>query len=218
MDKEAEKAFNDPTKSKTQLDLGGLTQDPKTPRMKVSKWGCDEQLLIVDDYNEKLGATLLMKAVGMGDLDFFKGILKQLAERGSGRTIDQDELNFMLAVIKGIEPRNVIENMLAAQMARVHVGAMEEQDSRALAKLTRTFADLVEVLERLRAGAQTVTHVSVNDNAQALIGNVTLPSRDNALDTSATLPPAISDAKTAPMAMEERKEPGAVLRRYRPHS
>ena len=73
----------------------------------------------------------------------------------------------MLAVVKGIEPRDQIEAMLAAQMAAVHMASMTfarrlahvdnipQQDSaeRAFNKLTRTFAAQVEALKRYRCGA-----------------------------------------------------------------
>jgi hypothetical protein len=73
---------------------------------------------------------------------------------------------------------------------------------------------------RLRhGGAQTVTtHVSVSDNAQAIVGNVTQTPRENALDkTVAASPPALTHDNTAPMPIiEEGKERAAVLERYRP--
>ena len=58
-----------------------------------------------------------------------------------------------------------------------HVETIQQQDSaeRALNKLARTFASQVEALKRYRTGGEqrvTVQHVSVNDNAQAIVGNV----------------------------------------------
>jgi hypothetical protein len=41
-----------------------------------------------------------------------------------GQDIDERGLNFMLSVIKGIEPRDQLDAMLAAQMAVVHVATM----------------------------------------------------------------------------------------------
>ena len=95
----------------------------------------------------------------------------------------------MAAVIKGIEPRDQIETMLAAQMAAVHNATMTfarrlahcdtipQQDSaeRAFNKLARTFASQMEALKRYRTGGQqhvTVKHVTVNDGGQAIVGNV----------------------------------------------
>ena len=38
--------------------------------------------------------------------------------------MDEEGLNFMLAMTKGIEPRDQVEAMLAAQMAAVHNATM----------------------------------------------------------------------------------------------
>ena len=106
------------------------------------------------------------------------------------RASDEDGLNFMLSVVKGIEPHDQLEAMLAAQMAATHDAVMTfarrlkhvenipQQDSaeRAFNKLARTFAVQVETLKRYRSeGGQTVRveHVTVNDGGQAIVGNVT---------------------------------------------
>ena len=106
-----------------------------------------------------------------------------------GGKVDERELNFMLSVVKGIEPRDQVEAMLAAQMAAVHNATMTfarrlnhvenipQQDSaeRAFNKLARTFAAQVEALKRYRSsGEQTVRveHVTVNEGGQAIVGNV----------------------------------------------
>jgi hypothetical protein len=60
-----------------------------------------------------------------GPGDFLDGLLKQLCSVGSKvRTIDENGLNFMLAIVQGIEPRGQVETMLAAQMAAVHNATM----------------------------------------------------------------------------------------------
>jgi len=96
----------------------------------------------------------------------------------------------MLSVIKGIDPRDQLEAMLAAQMAAVHMATMTfarrlmhvenlpQQDSaeRAFNKLARTFAAQVEALKRYRTGGEQtvrVEHVTVNGGGQAIVGTVT---------------------------------------------
>lgn len=136
------------------------------------------------------GTALLMEALGTTDLDFLVGLTKQLANAGTkGQKLDESALNFMLAMVKGIEPRDQVETMLAAQMAAVHNATMTfarqlnhvdnipQQDSaeRAFNKLARTFASQVEALKRYRTGGEqkvTVQHVNVNDGGQAIVGNV----------------------------------------------
>jgi hypothetical protein len=132
----------------------------------------------------------LMEALGTTDPDFLSGILSQLLNAASraGKP-DEQGLNFMLSVIKGVKPRDQVEAMLAAQMAAVHTAMMTfawrlthvktipQQDSaeRAFNKLGRTFAAQVEALKRYRSrGDQTVRveHVTVNEGGQAIVGNV----------------------------------------------
>src|SRR6202041_2737779 len=93
------------------------------------------------------------------------------------------------AVVKGIEPRDQIEAMLAAQMAAVHMASMKfarrlahvenipQQDSaeRAFNKLTRTFAAQMSALKEYRSKGEqkmTVQHVRVAEGGQAIVGNV----------------------------------------------
>jgi hypothetical protein len=134
------------------------------PRMKVS--GKDGAANIAPDHPEpRVANALLMEALGTSDLDFLHGLLMQLTNAGTkGREVDEDGLNFMLSVVKGVEPKDQIEAMLAAQMAAVHIATMTfarrlarvdnipQQDSaeRAFNKLARTFASQVEALNRHR--------------------------------------------------------------------
>ncbi len=92
-------------------------------------------------------------------------------------------------MVKGVEPQDQVEALLAAQMAAVHMATMTfarrlnhvehipQQDSaeRAFNKLARTFAAQVEALRRHRTGGEqkvTVEHVTVNEGGQAIVGNV----------------------------------------------
>ena len=131
----------------------------------------------------------------------------------------------MLSVIKGVQPRDQIEAMLAAQMAAVHMATMTfarrlahvenipQQDSaeRAFNKLTRTFATQMEALKRYRTGGEqkvTVQHVSVAEGGQAIVGNVTQAQRENVPGKAAASPPlALTNANVLPMPiMDESKE------------
>lgn len=165
-------------------------KQPPAPRMKVMvKGGVSE--IAVDHREPALGQALLMEAIGTAEPDFLDGLLRQLANAGTtGRVVDEHGLNFMLAVVKGVEPRDQLEAMLAAQMAAVHMATMtfsrrlnhveniRQQDSAvcAFTKLARTFAAQVEALKRYRTGGEqkvTVEHVTVNAGGQAIVGSVT---------------------------------------------
>jgi hypothetical protein len=99
-------------------------------------------------------------------------------ERQSGPT--KEELNFLLSVVRGINPRDETEALIAVQMAAIdnatmavarclnRVEAIPQQDSAStmLNKLARTFAVQFEALKKYRStGEQTikVQHVTVND-------------------------------------------------------
>jgi len=92
-------------------------------RFKVSKDG-DPQIEL-DHRDKPVGEALIMNVFASADGDFVNGIVSQLANAsGRGREIEEHGLNFMLSVIKGIEPRDQLEAMLAAQMAAVHMASM----------------------------------------------------------------------------------------------
>ncbi len=159
------------------------------PRRKVTeKKGVSE--ISTDHPEPALGQSLLMEALGTAEPDFFEGLLGQLANAGTqGRAVDERGLNFMLAMIKGVEPKDQVEAMLAAQMAVVHMATMTfarrlahvetlpQQDSaeRAFNKLARTFTAQVEALKRYRTGGEqrvVVEHVHVHEGGRAIVGTV----------------------------------------------
>jgi hypothetical protein len=162
----------------------------KTPRVKVSS---DENghRLALDHPSPYHACFLLMRAMGTNEPAFHEGIVPQIAQVSArGEKVDEVALNFIIAVIKGIEPRDQLECMLAAQMGAIHMLTMDfagrlanadnilERDSveRTLNKLARTFAAQVETLKRYRSNGEqrvTVEHVTVNDGGKAIVGAVT---------------------------------------------
>jgi hypothetical protein len=90
-------------------------------RLKVSKNGSDPQIEL-DHPDKVVGWALVMEALASADYDFANGIVDQLAKAsGRGQDISEHGINFMLSIIKGIEPRDQLETMLAVQMAAVHM-------------------------------------------------------------------------------------------------
>lgn len=130
------------------------------------------------------------RAFGSADKNFIDGLVAQIVNISSpGKLPDQKGTSFVASIVRGIEPTDQIEAMLASQMAAVHLATMTfarrlahvenipQQDSaeRAFNKLARTFATQVEALKRYRTGGQqqvTVKHVTVNEGGQAIVGNV----------------------------------------------
>src|SRR5438552_9556428 len=202
--------------------LARLKANPSI-RFKVSNNGSNPQIRF-DHPHQLIGKALVMDALASADRDFLNGMVNQLANASSrDQDIDERGLNFMLSVIKGIEPRDQLEAMLAAQMAAVHVASMTfagclanvedipQQDSaeRAFNKLTRTFAMQMEALKRYRTGAEqkvTLQHVSVAEGGQAIVGHVTQAPRENRQEKAAA-PPALTDTNVVPMpTIDKSKE------------
>jgi hypothetical protein len=190
--REISKAYEPTPQERAVIDayLAGSNEIVGSPRVKVSE--SEGGTSIIPDRPDKVtGLVLLMKALGTTDLAFLNFLLRQLANAGTqGPQVDECGLNFMLAVVKGLEPKDQVEAMLGAQMAAVHMATMTfarrlahvenipQQDSaeRAFNKLARTFAMQMEALKRYRTGGQqkvTVEHVTVNDGGQAIVGAVT---------------------------------------------
>ena len=132
----------------------------------------------------------MMRALGTDSAEFTDGVLRQLASAVSlGGGADEEAINFALAVIAGIEPKDELETMLAMQMAAIHLATMtftrrlahvetldqQHGSERALNKLARTFAMQLEALKRYRTGGEqkvVVQHVNVNEGGQAIVGTV----------------------------------------------
>ena len=164
-------------------------ETPYPPRMKVTK-NDGVARIEVDHPNPAVGLALIMNALGTTDSSCLDGLLGQLANAGThGRNVEEREFNFMLSLVIGVEPRDQVEAMLAAQMAAVHMATMTfarrlahvenlpQQDSaeRAFNKLARTFAAQVEAMKRYRTGGEQkmrVEHVHVHQGGQAIVGNV----------------------------------------------
>ena len=143
----------------------------------------------IDHPDPVVGATLLAEAIGSPHPDFFATFIWQIKLAAMDKTlsINADAVNFTLAVVKGVEPRDVIEIMLATQMAAIHQQVLEtarrlsmmavpearEAEARMLAKLGRTFGQLVEAFKKHRGNNEQhikITHVTQNigENSQVV--------------------------------------------------
>ena len=200
------------------------------PRMKVSRSENGAKKIGPEHPDTFTGLALLMEAVGTSDVDFFGGLIDQLSTANGGEG-DERTLNFMLAVVKGIKPKDQMEAMLAAQMAAIHLAAMrfsrnlaeidqlDHLDSveRTFNKLTRTFASQMETLKRYRTGGEqavTVQHVNVSEGGQAIVGNVTQGHRNVAPNGMPAQPLALAHDKTQPMdVLDGKKEAPFAARR-----
>jgi hypothetical protein len=129
--RQAAKAFPKVTQAQRTAIGKCLARQAAKPcvRIKESRNGTPQQIKIdhADHHaDQTIGEMLLMDALATDDPDFMNGIMRQLsdASRLFSRDIDVRTLNFMLSVIKGIEPRDQLEAMLAAHIAEAHVATM----------------------------------------------------------------------------------------------
>ena len=160
------------------------------PHWKVSHNDDGATEVASDHVDLGTASKLLMESLGTVSVDFVKGLMEQISvlSRTDGQ-VSEDQLNFMLAFISGMEPRNEAEAMLALQMATVHSATiaaslylakaemLPQYDSatRAVTKLARTYTTQMETLKRYRSGGEqnvTVKHVHVHEGGQAIVGNV----------------------------------------------
>jgi hypothetical protein len=192
------------------------------PRLKIAKSESGGSSYITEHIDDLAGKALIMEEIATTDVDFFAGFVAQLAKAGGGEP-DEQQLNFMLSVVKGIKPRDQVEAMLAAQMAATHSATMkfsynlaeaecvEHRDSaeRGFNKFTRTFVSQMEALKKYRAGVEqtvTVQQVNVSEGGQAIVGNVTQGQKDAAPNRVPPQPLALAHDDTLPMEIIESKE------------
>ena len=168
---------------------------------------------------------------GISDPEFLIGILSQVNQisRESGNST---ELGFLLSSIKGSNPTSQNEVLLLVQMAALHDAAISattnlastrdpelvDRFTNAVTKLTRAFAAHVEVLHRCRSVNEkniNIQNVSIRENAQAILGNVTHNTGDNGAEVAKSL--AIADHSAPAMRMiahKEKRAKTAVKRRH----
>jgi hypothetical protein len=149
---------------------------------------------------------------------------------------DEAGTNFALSIVKGVEPRDQIEAMLAAQMAATHLATMAfarrlasaenivQQDSAGgvFVRLARTFAAQVEALKSYRTKGEqrmVVQHVNVADGGRAIVGNVNAsPAAGGGAETDGRQPHALEYAPGAEMPRDVEAERAAVPRAGRQRS
>jgi hypothetical protein len=186
-----------------------LKSKPPAPTLKL-KVEDGKNEVSIDHKDQSIGWPLFMESLKTTDSEFACSIMNNLVNsHGKGET----ETNYMLAMVRGIEPRDPLETMLAVQMAAVHtatltfarrlatVETIPQQDSaeRALNKLARTFTTQIEALKRYRSTGEqkmTVQHVTVNDGGQAVIGQVTAGAGTNKKEELPHVPKPLAHAES----------------------
>lgn len=179
-------AFTDRERALTAAYVERRDRSAPFVRFKVTTDG-NSSTVRVDHPNPALEVVLLAKAFATADHSLASELTLQLAGAArTGEIVKPNELNFAIAAVNAIGPRDETEALLAAQMAAVHIATMAaaqrlascetipQQDSAStmLNKCARTFAAQLEALKRYRStGTQEirVQHVNVHDGGRAIV-------------------------------------------------
>lgn len=153
--------------------------------------------VVTDDPADRKGR---LKSIGGSQSDTWNNVLaNQTAQslwvkNSSGEERDR-QIAAAVAALVGIAPKDELEGMIAAQLIAAHNAAMEchrramlgeqtfegrRENLNQANKLSRTYAALVEALDRHRGKGQqkvTVEHVHVHAGGQAVVGTVSTPCR-----------------------------------------
>ena len=115
--------------------------ETRGPRLKVQADGATAKFS-VNHPDEAVGILALMRAIGTTDLDFYDGLMGHLVNASRQQNaLSQSGTNFMLSVVKGIEPRDQMEAMLATEgfvhalMIRANAAKLDTGDVAALVAL-----------------------------------------------------------------------------------
>lgn len=153
--------------------------------------------VVVDDPDDRKGR---LKNIGGSQSDHWNNTLANQAVqalwlKNSSPEERDKQLSATVAALIGIAPKDELEGMMAAQLVAAHNAAMEcyrramigeqtfegRRENLAQAnKLSRTYAALLEALDRHRGKGQqkvTVEHVHVHAGGQAVVGMVAAPGQ-----------------------------------------
>jgi hypothetical protein len=148
--------------------------------------------LVLPDEQQRNGS---LKKLGGSKLDQWNTFvtdqaLQALWVKNADKKGIDDQIDATLAALMGISPQDELEGMMAAQLITSHNAAMEcfrramlsdqtfegrRENLNQANKLSRTWATLVEALNRHRGKGQqkvTVEHVHVHPGGQAMVGNI----------------------------------------------
>jgi hypothetical protein len=196
---------------------------------------CKNRTDLTFELNGEEQTSRFMAAFGSQDPDFVFELLRQVANTTpNSRFADEQGIKFMMSVVTGLKPRDQTEAMIGAQMAAVHSAMMTaanrlahaetlaEMDSaeRAVNKLGRTFAALVETVNRYRNGGEhnvMVQHLSIAEAGPAIVGHLTRSARKSKPQKPAKKMAALIDGRqTTVEIIEEPTRVKVPLRRPAP--
>lgn len=160
--------------------------------------------VVADDPDDRKGR---LKSMGGSQSDHWNNTLANQAVqalwlKNSSAEERDKQLSATVAALMGIAPKDELEGMMAAQLVAAHNAAMEcyrramigeqsfegrRENLTQANKLSRTYAALVEALNRHRGKGQqkvTVEHVHVHAGGQAVVGMVAAPGQPGGGDAN----------------------------------
>ena len=160
--------------------------------------------VVTNDPDDRKGR---LKNIGGSQSDHWNNILANQAlqalwVKDSSAEERDKQLSATVAALTGIAPKDELEGMMAAQLVAAHNATMEcyrramngeqsfegrRENLTQANKLSRTYAALVEALNRHRGKRQqkvTVEHVHVHAGGQAVVGMVAAPAQPGGGDAS----------------------------------
>lgn len=160
--------------------------------------------VVADDPEDRKGG---LRDIGGSQSDNWNNTLANQAMQAlwlqNSSAEDRDrQRSATVAALMGIAPKDELEGMMAAQLVAAHNAAMEcyrramigdqtfdgrRENLTQANKLSRTYAALVEALNRHRGKGQqkvTVEHVHVHAGGQAVVGMVAAPGQPGGGDVS----------------------------------
>jgi hypothetical protein len=179
---------------------GKRSEHPTLAEARADKDGNGATSVVANDQEDRRKGAYRFIGGSQSD-DWNMGVAEQAVAAlwitNSGSDFDR-QMNATLAALKGIGPKDELEGMMAAQLITAHNAAMEcyrramlgdqtfegrRENLNQANKLSRTWATLVEALNRYRGKGQQkviVEHVHVHAGGQAMVGNIE-SSRDRSL-------------------------------------
>jgi hypothetical protein len=192
--------------------------------LKIEKGADGNVVISLDHKDNAVASRLAMEGFGSGSCYFLSGIFDSLVDATDATESNSvEQMNFVMSVVQGIEPKDEIEAMLTAQIAITHRLMMRQAGrlartsllynteiaGRLYNQLARTLTAQVDALKRYRTGGEQnvrVEHVTINEGGQAIVGNVETGGRGVMEKSDANPMHRLAAARAAPRctAMSKR--------------
>ena len=119
--KSAAKTYEPTPRERKALEAQRARKDkrPSRPNVTAAIDGGTAQFIFTHSAPD-VALPVFMESLGTADVDFMNGLSLQLAKLAwDGSSVNEQDFKFLLATVAGVEPKDEVEAMLAAQMMAV---------------------------------------------------------------------------------------------------